>query len=41
VLLAPDELRLWGDLAGGETRELWRWDGKTAEFLEVYCQWET
>jgi hypothetical protein len=26
----------WGDLAGGANRELWRWDGKQAEFIELY-----
>jgi len=27
----------WGSLAGGANRELWRWDGERAEFIEVYC----
>jgi hypothetical protein len=27
----------WGGLAGGANHELWRWDGRRAEFIEVYC----
>jgi hypothetical protein len=27
----------WGSLAGGANHELWRWDGKQAEFIETYC----
>jgi hypothetical protein len=27
----------WGSLAGGANHELWRWDGRQAEFIEVYC----
>jgi hypothetical protein len=27
----------WGRLAGGANHELWRWDGRRAEFIEVYC----
>jgi len=27
----------WGSLAGGADHELWRWDGQSAEFIEVYC----
>lgn len=27
----------WGSLAGGANHELWRWDGRRAEFIEVYC----
>lgn len=27
----------WGSLAGGANHELWMWNGKTAEFIEVYC----
>jgi hypothetical protein len=26
----------WGGLAGGANHELWRWDGKRAEFIELY-----
>jgi hypothetical protein len=26
----------WGSLAGGANHELWRWDGRRAEFIEVY-----
>ena len=26
----------WGDLAGGETGELWLWDGREARFVEIY-----
>ncbi len=28
---------LWGSLADGANHELWRWDGKRAEFVELYC----
>lgn len=27
----------WGSLAGGATHELWQWNGKRAEFIDVYC----
>jgi hypothetical protein len=27
----------WGGLAGGANHELWCWDGRRAEFIEVYC----
>jgi hypothetical protein len=27
----------WGGLAGGANHELWRWDGRRAEFIEVWC----
>jgi hypothetical protein len=27
----------WGSLAGGANHELWRWDGRRAEFIAVYC----
>ena len=27
----------WGSLAGGANHELWRWDGRRAEFIDVYC----
>jgi hypothetical protein len=27
----------WGGLAGGANHELWRWDGKRAQFIELYC----
>jgi hypothetical protein len=30
----------WGDLAGGANHELWRWDGKRAQFIEV-CRVDT
>ena len=26
----------WGGLAGGASHELWRWEGKRAEFIELY-----
>jgi hypothetical protein len=26
----------WGSMAGGANHELWRWDGKRAEFVELY-----
>jgi len=27
----------WGGLAGGADHEVWRWDGRQAEFIETYC----
>lgn len=27
----------WGDLAGGADHELWKWDGISAEPIEVFC----
>jgi hypothetical protein len=27
----------WGSLAGGADHELWKWDGKRAEFIELYA----
>lgn len=27
----------WGCLAGGAEHELWQWNGKTAELIDLYC----